>query len=143
MTDLYRALPPEGVKIVLVLFLAFLLGLEREEHKATAAEYAFGGVRTFPLIGLIGYATALLSDVHEVSVAHGRDPPGPAGPAVRRHSDQPVQDVARSRRRERGVLWQLRHSAHDERRRRRRPRGRARRCLLINRDDPGAGQAGR
>ena len=61
MADLYRALPPEGVKIVLVLFLGFLLGLEREEHKTAASEYAFGGVRTFPLIGLVGYATALLS----------------------------------------------------------------------------------
>ena len=28
--DLYRWLPPEGVKIVLVLFLSFLIGLERE-----------------------------------------------------------------------------------------------------------------
>ena len=27
MADLYRALPPEGIKIGLVLFLAFLLGL--------------------------------------------------------------------------------------------------------------------
>jgi hypothetical protein len=51
--DLYRALPPEGVKIALVLFLAFLLGLEREERKPTGTAYAFGGVRTFPLIGLI------------------------------------------------------------------------------------------
>ena len=61
MGDLYQVLPPEGVKIGLVLFLAFLLGLEREEHKVNAAEYAFGGVRTFPLIGLVGYATAFLS----------------------------------------------------------------------------------
>jgi uncharacterized membrane protein (DUF4010 family) len=59
--DLYRALPPEGVKIGLVLFLAFLLGLEREEHKTTQPGYSFGGVRTFPLIGLVGYATATVS----------------------------------------------------------------------------------
>jgi uncharacterized membrane protein (DUF4010 family) len=58
--ELYSWLPPEGVKIVLVLFLSFLVGLEREEHKSSAA-YSFGGVRTFPLIGLIGYAVALLS----------------------------------------------------------------------------------
>jgi uncharacterized membrane protein (DUF4010 family) len=49
------------VKIVLVLFLSFLIGLEREEHKAAGGHYAFGGVRTFPLIGLIGYSVALLS----------------------------------------------------------------------------------
>jgi uncharacterized membrane protein (DUF4010 family) len=58
--DLYQLLPPEGFKILLVLFLSFLVGLEREEHKADHA-YSFGGVRTFPLIGLIGYAMALLS----------------------------------------------------------------------------------
>ncbi len=59
--ELYRWLPPEAVKILLVLFLSFLIGLEREEHKTAAGHYAFGGVRTFPLIGLIGYSIALLS----------------------------------------------------------------------------------
>ena len=59
--DLYRWLPPEGVKIALVLSLSFLLGLEREEHKSGAKLYLFGGVRTFPLIGLLGYALSLLS----------------------------------------------------------------------------------
>jgi uncharacterized membrane protein (DUF4010 family) len=71
MTDLYRLLPPEGVKILLVLFLAFLLGFEREEHKASGVEYAFGGVRTFPLIGLIGYAMALLAGDQFLPVALG------------------------------------------------------------------------
>jgi len=61
LPDLAELLTPEGTKIVLVLFLSFLIGLEREEHKATAAEYAFGGVRTYPLIGLVGYGTALLA----------------------------------------------------------------------------------
>jgi uncharacterized membrane protein (DUF4010 family) len=59
--ELYQHLPPEAVKIILVLFLSFLIGLEREEHKAEAVSYSFGGVRTFPLIGLIGYSIALLS----------------------------------------------------------------------------------
>ena len=59
--ELYRWLPPEAVKILLVLFLSFLIGLEREEHKTAAGHYAFGGVSTFPLIGLIGYSIALLS----------------------------------------------------------------------------------
>jgi uncharacterized membrane protein (DUF4010 family) len=59
--DLYQQLPPEVLKIVLVLFLSFLIGLEREEHKAAMKTYSFGGVRTFPLIGLIGYSIALLS----------------------------------------------------------------------------------
>lgn len=63
--NLYSWLPPEAVQVVLVLFLSFLIGLEREEHKTSAAGvssfYSFGGVRTFPLIGFIGYSIALLS----------------------------------------------------------------------------------
>jgi uncharacterized membrane protein (DUF4010 family) len=59
--ELYQRLPPEVLKIVLVLSLSFLIGLEREEHKITVGSYSFGGVRTFPLIGLIGYSIALLS----------------------------------------------------------------------------------
>lgn len=55
------ALAPDAVKIVLVLFLSFLVGLEREERKTAGGRYSFGGVRTFPLIGLVGYATAYLS----------------------------------------------------------------------------------
>lgn len=52
--------PPEAVKILIVLSLSFLIGLEREEHK-TDGDYSFGGVRTFPLIGLVGYSVALLA----------------------------------------------------------------------------------
>jgi len=69
--DFYRALPPEGAKIVLVLFLSFLTGLEREEHRVGAGQHSFGGVRTFPLIGLIGYAVALLSGGQLLGVAAG------------------------------------------------------------------------
>lgn len=57
----YQWLPPDALRILLVLFLSFLIGVEREEHKASAGYYGFGGVRTFPLIGLIGYSVALLS----------------------------------------------------------------------------------
>ena len=59
--DFYHLLPPEGAKILLVLFLSFLMGLEREERRAASDHYSFGGVRTYPLIGLISYATSLLS----------------------------------------------------------------------------------
>ena len=65
-------MPPEGVKILLVLFLSFLIGLEREERKATGEQqYAFGGVRTFPLIGLIGYAVGLLSGAQALAQCLG------------------------------------------------------------------------
>src|SRR5215469_4263655 len=66
-----KYLPPEAVKIVLVLFLSFLIGMEREEHKATGGKYAFGGVRTFPLIGLIGYSLALLAGAQLVPLTIG------------------------------------------------------------------------
>ena len=69
--ELYRWFPPEAVKILLVLFLSFLIGLEREEHKTAAGHYAFGGVRTFPLIGLIGYSIALLSGTQLLPLALG------------------------------------------------------------------------
>jgi uncharacterized membrane protein (DUF4010 family) len=64
-------LPPEGFKILLVLFLSFLVGLEREEHIGDEAHRGFGGVRTFPLIGLTGYALALLSGGEIWAVALG------------------------------------------------------------------------
>ena len=69
--DLYRWLPPDAVKIVLVLFLSFLIGVEREEHKTAAGSYSFGGVRTFPLIGLIGYSIALLAGSQLLPVTLG------------------------------------------------------------------------
>ncbi len=68
---IYHWLPPEIPQIVLVLFLSFLIGLEREEHKLAARAYSFGGVRTFPLIGLIGYSLALLSGPQLLSLTIG------------------------------------------------------------------------
>jgi uncharacterized membrane protein (DUF4010 family) len=67
----YQWLSPEVVKILVAFFLSFLIGLEREEHKAAADHYAFGGVRTFPLIGLVGYSIALLSGTQSMSLMLG------------------------------------------------------------------------
>ena len=69
--EIYRQLPPEALQIVLVLFLSFLIGLEREEHKAAGGSYSFGGVRTFPLIGLVGYSAALISGPQMLPLATG------------------------------------------------------------------------
>jgi uncharacterized membrane protein (DUF4010 family) len=68
---LLETFPPDAVKIALVLLLGLFVGLEREEHKQRDAEWAFGGVRTFPLIGLIGYALALLAGGDVVLIAIG------------------------------------------------------------------------
>lgn len=69
--EIYQQLPPQAVQIILVLFLSFLIGLEREERKAAGGSYSFGGVRTFPLIGLIGYSIALVSGAQLLPVAVG------------------------------------------------------------------------
>jgi uncharacterized membrane protein (DUF4010 family) len=71
LLKLYHWLPPDGVKIVLVLFLSFLIGIEREEHKKQIEHYAFGGVRTFPLIGLIGYSMAVMAQGQLLPVTLG------------------------------------------------------------------------
>jgi hypothetical protein len=39
--EIYQQLPPEAVQIALVLFLSFLIGLEREEHKAAGGSLLF------------------------------------------------------------------------------------------------------
>ena len=60
-TQLLSLLPPQAYQLVLVLFLSFLIGLEREELKR-GGKRVFGGVRTFPLLGLMGYVVALLAN---------------------------------------------------------------------------------
>jgi len=69
--SLLQTFPPDAVKIGLVLLLGLFVGLEREEHKQRDAEWAFGGVRTFPLIGLVGYALALLAGGQVLAIALG------------------------------------------------------------------------
>jgi uncharacterized membrane protein (DUF4010 family) len=66
-----QLLPSEGMKILLTLFLSSLIGLEREEHKAVGDKYVFGGIRTYPLIGLLGYSIQLLSGNQLFPVAIG------------------------------------------------------------------------
>jgi uncharacterized membrane protein (DUF4010 family) len=72
---LQTLVPPEGIKIIVVLFLSFLIGLNREERRtgdtAWGEQYIFGGVRTFPLIGLIGYALTFLSGPQMVPMVAG------------------------------------------------------------------------
>ena len=69
--DIFSQIQPDVGKIVLVLFLSFLIGLEREERKTASGSYSFGGVRTFPLIGLIGYSTGLIAGGQVLPVAIG------------------------------------------------------------------------
>ena len=59
--NFFEWMPPEWAHVLFVLFLSFLIRLEREERKDKDGHYSFGGVRTFPLIGLIGYSMSQLS----------------------------------------------------------------------------------
>lgn len=69
--DFLDLFPSEALKILLLLFLSSLIGLEREEHKSKGASYTFGGIRTFPLIGLIGYMTAFLTNLNPLGIGIG------------------------------------------------------------------------
>ena len=72
MTALFQYLPPEAGKIILVLLLSFLIGLEREERKNETDYFTvFGGVRAYPIIGLMGYAFAKLSGEQLLPLAIG------------------------------------------------------------------------
>lgn len=64
-------LHPEATKIILTFFLSALIGLEREEHKIAVDKYVFGGIRTYPLIGLLGYALAVVSGPQLIPVSIG------------------------------------------------------------------------
>jgi uncharacterized membrane protein (DUF4010 family) len=59
------------MQILLVLGLSFLMGLEREEHKARPGSYVSAGVRTIPLIGLLGYMLVVLSPDNLLLAAAG------------------------------------------------------------------------
>lgn len=59
--EIFSWLPKEGSEILSVLFLCFLIGLQREERKTSDDHFSIGGVRTYPMIGVAGYATSLLS----------------------------------------------------------------------------------
>jgi len=67
---LLSLLPLEAYQLVLVLFLSFLIGLEREELKR-GGKRVFGGVRTFPLLGMLGYVVALLAHDNIIGMLMG------------------------------------------------------------------------
>jgi uncharacterized membrane protein (DUF4010 family) len=69
--QLHQVISPDLIKILWVLFLSFLIGLEREAHRHQTGLYGFGGVRTYPLIGLMGYGLALISGGQSIPIAIG------------------------------------------------------------------------
>lgn len=63
-------IPPAATKLAIALFLSFLIGLEREELNRDGRR-TFGGVRTFPIIGLIGYAIAFIAHGQVLAIVAG------------------------------------------------------------------------
>jgi uncharacterized membrane protein (DUF4010 family) len=49
-------------KLIIVILIGALIGLERE-HSKPANEKTFAGVRTFPLISILGFTAALISSI--------------------------------------------------------------------------------
>jgi len=71
MSGILTSLPTDAFRIALVLALSLLVGFEREEQRGDNKVYRFGGVRTFPLLGLTGYALALLGGTDALLPAAG------------------------------------------------------------------------
>jgi uncharacterized membrane protein (DUF4010 family) len=65
MDTLLQHLPPEISGFAVTLGLSLLIGFEREEHRPSNPAGFFGGIRTFPMIGLAGF---LLVEVFESPV---------------------------------------------------------------------------
>ncbi len=49
-----------GLRFLVALAMGFLIGLERETGRKEHAQFFFGGVRTFPIVSLFGFACAWL-----------------------------------------------------------------------------------
>lgn len=67
----FEWLPHQGLQILFVFFLTFIIGLEREAKKQEDDHLSFGGVRTYPLIGLIGFSIGAVSDSQLLFLAVG------------------------------------------------------------------------
>jgi len=65
MDTLLQHLPPELAGFAVTLGLSLLIGFEREEQRPTNSAGFFGGIRTFPMIGLAGF---LLVEVFDSDV---------------------------------------------------------------------------
>ena len=46
----------------IALAIGLLIGLEREAKPEESNDYMFGGIRTFPLLAILGCAAAMLAD---------------------------------------------------------------------------------
>ncbi len=59
------------IQVLAALALALLIGVEREEKAQAEGSYMPAGIRTFPMVALVGYAMAVLSPQNALPVACG------------------------------------------------------------------------
>jgi uncharacterized membrane protein (DUF4010 family) len=59
------------VELIVTIALTLVMGLEREETGATQRAYRVAGVRTFPIVGAMGYGLALLTPNDSVALGLG------------------------------------------------------------------------
>ncbi len=62
-----NTLPELWPKIAIAILIGFLIGLEREKKKKSSEKY-FAGIRTFPLISLLGFLSAFISSFTSVTI---------------------------------------------------------------------------
>jgi uncharacterized membrane protein (DUF4010 family) len=62
MDTLFQHLPPELAGFAVTLGLSLLIGFEREEQRPDDPAGFFGGIRTFPMIGLLGFILVKVFD---------------------------------------------------------------------------------
>lgn len=56
------------LRLVVALALGFLVGLERESSQSKHKKVLFGGIRTYPIISLLGFGCAWLFSIGEKSI---------------------------------------------------------------------------
>jgi len=53
--------PPEGIGLVVTLFLSLMIGFQLEERRETKPTFFFGGARTYPLIAISGFLLTVVA----------------------------------------------------------------------------------
>lgn len=71
MGTVAQHLPPDLAGLLLALAISLLIGFEREEYRDDRPGSFFGGVRTYPLIGLSGFLLAVAFPASAVPFATG------------------------------------------------------------------------
>jgi len=53
--------PPDGIGLVVTLFLSLMIGFQLEERRESKPTFFFGGVRTYPLIAISGFLLTVVA----------------------------------------------------------------------------------